>query len=208
MSTPMNVPTDMHSVAATKVFGTPELLEMVLLQIVTPQDRYGAHFGERMRAQRARMIDLLACQRVNKTFRSTIKDSPLLQRSLFCAAQTSGNVPRTALNPLIHKQSFQTKEGHCMSVWWDDKVTGIPGLVIWQIAEWSLEARERRPLFRNGKWQRCLLTTVPQEVKVFHVGAGRTIKEHRLGVGATFGDAVNDYTDWLKDEGSTDSSTS
>ncbi|KAK5701544.1 hypothetical protein LTR97_004359 [Elasticomyces elasticus] len=208
MSTPMDVPTDMHSVAATKVFGTPELLEMVLLQIVTPQDRYGAHFGERMRAQRARMIDLLACQRVNKTFRSTIKDSPLLQRSLFCAAHTSGNVPRTIFNPLIHKQSYQARVGHCTSVWWDDKVTGIPGLVIWQIAEWSHEARERNPLFRNNEWQRYLLTTVPQEVKIFQVGVGRAIKERKLDAGATLGDAVDGFTDWLKDDGSTDSSTS
>ncbi|KAK3638626.1 hypothetical protein LTR56_012932 [Elasticomyces elasticus] len=196
MAIPTNVPASMHPTAATRVFDTAELLEMILLQIVATPDQPTERFAKTMQMRRARLADLLTCQHVNKTFNSMIRDSRLLQHALFRQTpHTTGKLPE-ALNPLIHDQVYKTEEGVCMSLWWQDNAARIPPSLI--MSQPMNEYQPRKALVKGGRWQELLLTLMPEKVLVIRIDRRGLRAWCDTDPGATLADAVEGYTEWLR----------
>ncbi|KAK4893707.1 hypothetical protein LTR27_007954 [Elasticomyces elasticus] len=201
----MATPTSMYSYAASEVFGTPELLEMILLKTIVAHIDPTLYAYEYMDDHRRRLVQLLRYQRVSKTFNATINNTPSLRRALFFAdadytpmAGVSGNA---TLNPLIHERRYRRglSGGTIFVEWlWDLNNPGSrPALSVQQ----SVTKRRRRilkehheaqSLVRGGSWQKMMLTSSPLQVMVHQISSALH-GARELGAGAKVADVLGGF---------------
>ncbi|KAK4922346.1 hypothetical protein LTR49_010377 [Elasticomyces elasticus] len=133
----------MYSIAASEVFGIPELLEMILLETIVTHLNPTRYSHAYMNEHRRVLVQLLRYQRVSNAFNATINNTPSLRRALFFAdtdyspmADVSGNA---TLNPLIHERRYRRgSSGGSIFVEWIE--TGFVGPAVC-VTESSQEAR-------------------------------------------------------------------
>ncbi|KAK5735457.1 hypothetical protein LTR17_008155 [Elasticomyces elasticus] len=194
----------MYSAAASEVFGTPELLEMILLKTIVTQIHPTLYARAYMDEHRRRLVQLLRYQRVSKTFNATINNTPSLRRALFFAdtdyTPTAGVTGNPTLNPLIHERRYRrgSSGGTIFVEWlWDlDHPESRPALWVQQ----SVSSRRRKmvkeqhqaqSLVRGGSWQKMLLTSSSLQVMVHQIGRLRGARE--LGAGAKVASALGGF---------------
>ncbi|KAK5681721.1 hypothetical protein LTS10_006254 [Elasticomyces elasticus] len=197
--------TDMHSTAATEVFGTPELLEMILLGTIVTKFDPTLYSHEYMNEHRRVLVQLLRYQRVSNAFNATINNTPSLRRALFFVdtdytpmVDVSGNA---TLNPLIHERRYLrgSSGGSIFVEWlWDlDHPESKPILSVRQSVSQNRRKRleeqhQAQSLVRGGSWQKMLMTSSPLQVIVHQISSRlRGVRE--LGAGAKVAGALGGF---------------
>ncbi|KAK4958459.1 hypothetical protein LTR10_004887 [Elasticomyces elasticus] len=177
----MAIPTNFHSTAASKVFNTPELLEIILLDTIVTQSDPTTSARAYMKEHCRSLVALLGCQRVSKTFNATINDTPSLRRALFFAdsdyTPMAGVTGNATLNPLIHDRQYcKGLSGGTVIVEWDlSNPKATPNMLVRVQGAKGRRTKRRcqgRCLVRGGSWQKMLLTSRPVQVMVHQVGGG------------------------------------
>ncbi|PPJ52089.1 hypothetical protein CBER1_10041 [Cercospora berteroae] len=100
------LPTIQSSIAATRVFGTMELLEMILLdvayaEIILPDSTLGKH-----KSRNAYIRSPIILRAVNRDFRNTIDGSSKLLRLRLKAVSPKATQDYYDLTPTLHPQAF------------------------------------------------------------------------------------------------------
>ncbi|KAK3638625.1 hypothetical protein LTR56_012931 [Elasticomyces elasticus] len=194
---------NIHSTAATEVFSTPELLEMILLETIVTRLHPTLYARAYVDEHRRRLVELLRYQRVSKAFNATINNTPSLRRALFFAdtdytpvAGVSGNA---TLNPLVHERRYRRGlSGGTIFVEWTLHPLGSkPALSVQQ----SVTKRRRRilkehheaqSLVRGGSWQKMMLTSSPLQIMVHQISSALH-GARELGAGAKVADALEGF---------------
>ncbi|KAK3638485.1 hypothetical protein LTR56_003231 [Elasticomyces elasticus] len=174
----------MYSIAASEVFGIPELLEMILLETIVTHLNPTRYSHAYMNEHRRVLVQLLRYQRVSNAFNATINNTPSLRRALFFAdtdyspmADVSGNA---TLNPLIHERRYRRGS------------SGGSIFVEWNRRKRLEEQHQAQSLVRGGTWQKMLLTSSPLQV-IVHQISSRLRGVRRLGAGAKVAGALGGF---------------
>jgi len=175
--------------APARVFAIPELLEQILLSFnEDPNTTWGPF--EILRPKQLRGLRaLLVNQRVNKTFRDTIKDSPSLQQALFF--KQSKPAPATQLgspailNDIVMGRKFYSKttgekvRSNCY--WIDDRLE----LTSYYLPDYELVPAGKQS--ETPSWKSMYLTSRPMEVTFYDITDGT---EDDYGPGKSYGAEV------------------
>ncbi|KAK5696476.1 hypothetical protein LTR97_007778 [Elasticomyces elasticus] len=193
--------------AVTRVFATPELLELILLKtlyITTHYQSVRGHAIECYQHDEQRIRDLRALlvnQRVSKVFAAAVEQTPSLREALFFTHEKPDHRGRfrrpTVVNTLMPQcdyYSLSYKEH--IRVWWgtnrdSGRVTLGLRMFNGQLPRAATAKIAKR--WDYGSWKKMVLISQPVEVKSMVSMPNKRTIEETLKVGTTLGQLLKGY---------------
>ncbi|KAK5720666.1 hypothetical protein LTR15_006626 [Elasticomyces elasticus] len=193
--------------AVDQVFGIPELLEAILLQLPDSRPECQNYFDGEHAEQHAKQGNLLRAlllsQRVNSTFQNTITGSPALQRILFFSPtpEHPAGWGMCFTNPMLGDRAFAGSRSKKMVrvTFTSEQYDYEYKCTLWvEIAGGGVRGRAAETPDSEvcESWRRMLLVSIPEETVYVYFSYDEETGEEMV-FGTTMGQVVDGYLAFL-----------